>query len=321
MDTTEVSPEPHEPHWISRGAFFVVVWATVAAEALLCWAVYRQCYWLAALLVLVCSHLFHGQLIGFHEASHGLLRKNRRMNEIDGVLLGTFSFVSFSLYRAAHQLHHAQLGTPRDEEFWPYVEPGKPRWVRILAAFAELNLGLLVTPLIFGRTFLRNGSPIRSKKVRRRVWAEWGLMAVVWTALLSTVAYFGVWKYFLWMYLAPGAISANLQSWRKFIEHVGMTGSTCNGITRSIVADTWLGRLVALTLLHEPFHGVHHQHAGLPHAKLPQFSSSLEPKAPGEPPPFPSYRHALLDLLRSLRDPRVGAQWTAEPQHARVSGQ
>jgi fatty acid desaturase len=88
-----------------------------------------------------------------------------------------------------------------------------------------------------------------------------------------------------------------------------MTGSTTNGITRSIVADTWVGRLVAFSLLHEPFHGVHHERAGIPHAKLPQFASWLEPKAPGERPPFPSYRHAFLDLLRSLGNPRMGAQW------------
>jgi fatty acid desaturase len=93
-------------------------------------------------------------------------------------------------------------------------------------------------------------------------------------------------------------------------------------VTRSIVADTWVGRLVAFSLLHEPFHGVHHQHAGLPHAKLPQFASSLAPKAPGERPPFPSYRHALLDLLRSLGNPRVGAQWVTEPaRHAPANGQ
>ena len=63
--------------------------------------------------------------------------------------------MSFSLYRAAHQLHHAYLATERDEELWPFVIPGMPRWVRILAAFLELGLGLLFTPFLFVRTFLR----------------------------------------------------------------------------------------------------------------------------------------------------------------------
>src|SRR4029453_6869538 len=125
------------------------------------------------------------------------------------------------------------------------------------------------------------------------------------------VAAFDLWKYFIWMYLAPALLAANLQSWRKYIEHVGMTGDTVNSITRSIVAESWLGRLVAFTLLHEPFHGIHHQHAGLPHAMLPQYTSKLMPKNPGERIPFLSYRQALRELFRSLADPRVGSQWRA----------
>ncbi len=113
------------------------------------------------------------------------------------------------------------------------------------------------------------------------------------------------------MYLLPAYLAGNLQSWRKYIEHVGMTGSTVNSSTRSIVADDWPGRIVAFTLLHEPFHGVHHLHVGLPHAELPGLASELQPAAPDERPPFASYRHAMLDLMRSLANPRVGAQWRA----------
>jgi fatty acid desaturase len=110
------------------------------------------------------------------------------------------------------------------------------------------------------------------------------------------------------MYLAPAVLAANLQSWRKYIEHVGMTGDTVNSTTRSIVAKSWLGRLVAFTLLHEPFHGVHHQRAGLPHSVLPQHVEKLQPKKLGERAPYTSYRYALIELVRSLADPRVGPQ-------------
>ena len=189
-----------------------------------------------------------------------------------------------------------------------------PRWGRVLAAFLELTAGLLFWLFLFLRTFLRAGSPIRNKKVRRRIWAELALLVVVWIGIVSAVTYWQAWQYFLWMYLVPAILAANLQSWRKYIEHVGLAGSTVNSSTRSIVAQGWLGRLLAFTLLHEPYHGVHHKHAGLPHAELPQLASELLPTAPEERLPYLSYRHALLDLLRSLPDPRVGAQWrTANP--------
>ncbi|PYL14570.1 MAG: fatty acid desaturase [Verrucomicrobia bacterium] len=250
----------------------------------------------------------HGMLIGLHEASHGLLRKSRRLNEFDGVVIGTLSLMSFSLYRVVHQTHHAYLATERDHEFWPLSQTTVPRWKRCLAAFFELNLGLVYTPFVFLRAFFCSPSPVRNKRVRRRIWAELALTVVTWTFILWVIATFGLWKYFIWMYLAPAVLAANLQSWRKYIEHVGMTGDTVNSTTRSIVAKSWLGRLVAFTLLHEPFHGVHHQRAGLPHSVLPQHVEKLQPKKPGERAPYTSYRYALIELVRSLADPRFGPQ-------------
>jgi fatty acid desaturase len=307
--TTETMIEPHEPHWLSRAAFQLLVVIFFVTQAALAFAVYRGFYWLAVPLALISSHLMHGMLIGLHEASHGLLRKSRLLNEIDGTIIGAFGFMSFSLYRVAHQSHHAHLATERDEELWPFVRPEIPRRARILAAVLELTIGLLYSPFLFLRAFLRAGSTIRNKKLRRRIWAEFSLSAGLWIAILTAVAWWDVWKYLLWLYLAPAWLAANMQNLRKYIEHVGLTGSTVNSSTRSIVSDGWLGRLVCFTLLHEPYHGVHHRHAGLQHAKLPQFAAVLTPTIPSERPPFPSYWHAFRDLIRSLADPRVGAQW------------
>ena len=308
--TAEPAAEIHEPHWLSRSAFQIVVFIFFATEIALA-AVLQSgaSLWFAVPLVLLAGHLMHGGGVAFHEASHGLLRRSRVLNEIDGTIIGLMSFMSFSLYRAAHQLHHMHLATERDEELWPFVHPQTPRWARVLAAFLELTAGLFFLPILFLRIFLRAGSPIRSKKVRRRIWAELVLMLIVWIGVVAAVAHWHAWRYFLWMYLVPVYLAGNLQSWRKYIEHVGMTGSTVNSSTRSIVAHGWSGRLVAFTLLHEPYHGVHHLHMGLTHAELPHRAPELAPQTADEIHPFPSYRHALLHLLRNLPDPRVGAQW------------
>lgn len=272
-------------------------------------ALWQGWMWLVIPLVLVASHFMHGMLIGFHEASHGLLRRNRSLNEIDGVLIGIFSLTSFSLYRASHQTHHAFLGTERDEELWPFVHPEMPRAVRVGSAFLELFFGLFFTPFLFVRTFLRKDSPLRKPSLRRRIWIELLGMAAFWIVVLAVVAYLGIWNYFFWLYFVPAWIAGNLQSWRKYIEHVGMLGDTVNSATRSIVPKTQLGRILAFTLLHEPYHGVHHQHSGLPHVKLPSHADELEPQAANELPPFPSYWQALLHLVQCLADPKVGAQW------------
>ena len=196
----------HEPHWVLRGAFQLLVFGLAFTEVMLAITVHRGLIWLAVPLVLVASHLMHGMLIGLHEASHGLLRKNRRFNEFDGVVIGTLSLMSFSLYRVVHQTHHAYLATERDHEFWPLSQTTVPRWKRCLAAFFELNLGLFYSPFVFLRAFFSSPSPVRSKRVRRRIWAELALTVVTWTFILWVIATFDLWKYFLWMYLAPAAL-------------------------------------------------------------------------------------------------------------------
>ncbi len=308
MNTTTTA-EPHEPHWIARAAFPVLAALFFITQASLAVALYHDNYWLVVPLALVASHLMHSLLIGFHEASHGLLRKSRLLNEIDGLIIGVFSLMSFSLYRAAHQLHHAYLASERDEELWPFVHPRTPRWARVAAAVLELTMGFFFTPFLFARIFLRKGSPIRNKKLRRRIWIEFGITAAVWAAIFTTDALFGTWKYFLWTYFIPAWLAANMQSLRKYVEHVGLTGATVNSSTRSIVAEGWLANFLVFTLLHEPYHGVHHWRSGLPHPELPRHAGALDPTVAEERPPFRTFRAALHDLFINLPNPRVGAQW------------
>lgn len=311
----EARPHPHDDdehvhtHWVSRAAFPIVVAGMLVFQGVLGYCVYREWYWLAVPVMLLVSHFMHGALIGFHEASHGMLRKSKFLNEVDGVLAGVLSFMSFTLYRAAHQTHHMHLATERDEELWPFVKLDSPRWARRLAAAVELNAGLFFTPYLFLRIFLRKDSIIRSRKVRRRIWGEFALMGIFWAAVVGGVAYWGLWNYFLWVYFLPGVIAGNLQSWRKYIEHVGLSGHTARSATRSIISDSWTGRLLSLTLLHEPFHGVHHLRAGLPHYELPHHAASLTPVHAGELAPFPNYWSAIRHLLGTLTDPRVGSHW------------
>lgn len=307
--TAEPVSELHDEHAVSSVTFQTLVFLIVLTEIAIWATVWKGWLWLTVPLALVAAHLMHGLLIGFHEASHGLLRKSRRLNEFDGVLIGIFSFVPFSLYRVVHQRHHMHLATEKDVELWPFVLPRAPRWARCLAAFLEVTLGLFYSPFLFLRVFLDRNSTVRSRKVRRRIWLELALAAVVWTGVVAAVALSGVWKYFLWLYLVPAMIAANLQSWRKYIEHLGLSGNTVNSSTRSIVPRSWFGHLFAHTLLHEPYHGVHHQNAGLPHTVLPRFTAILTPQNPNDLAPFISYRQALPDVIRSLGNPRIGAQW------------
>ncbi len=80
--------EPHEPHWVSRMAFPILALLLALNLGALFYALYISNWWLVVPLALTTSHLMHGNLIGFHEASHGMLRKSKFLNEVDGIFIG-----------------------------------------------------------------------------------------------------------------------------------------------------------------------------------------------------------------------------------------
>jgi len=302
----------HHVGWSGTWIWLAFVAAFLALEGVLLGLLLtglEQAWQVAVVLVavLLAGYLMHSHLIALHEAAHGLLCPVPWINDGIGRLLGLLSLLSFELYRAAHRTHHAYLATERDEELWPFVTPGTPRWLRRLCAFLELTCGLVYTPCLFLRAFVRPGTVIRKPAVRRRIVAELVAIAVLWTLLLAAVVAWDLWKFWLVMYLAPAWLAGCVQSLRKYIEHMGVAGSTALTATRSVQPVSWIGRLVAFTLLNEPLHGIHHKYPRLPQETLPALSSILVPSREGEMAPFPSYRSALWNMLGSLRDPRVGS--------------
>src|SRR5690606_22710497 len=133
--------------------------------------------------------------IAFHEAAHRSLCPSRFWNDAIGYFVGFHALMSLTLYRTVHRYHHAYLATDRDEELWPFNQPDQPRWFRRLAAACELTLGLFYTPLLFLRAFLRRGSLVRNRALRRRIRLELIALAVFWAGLLTLVTLAGVWFY------------------------------------------------------------------------------------------------------------------------------
>lgn len=269
-------------------------------------------WWAVAVVFVLLVHFMHACLLAFHEAAHRNVAPSKWVNDGFGLFVGTFGFMSLTLYRSVHRMHHARLGAPDDDELWPFNRPDSSRALRVTAAFLELTLGILFTPLLFLRAFLRPGSVVKDQATRRRVWAELAVIAVAWTTILSVTAVNGLWVNFLMGNLLPAIMAGNVQSWRKYVEHVGLTARDQAGGTRSIDAPGPVGRLLSDLMLHEPYHGVHHRYAALPHSHLPAHREVLpvaDPDQPGQPLLFPSYLAATADMLKCLANPKVGGQW------------
>ena len=196
------------------------------------------------------------------------------------------------------------MGTPQ-EELWPFVNPEVPR--ASAAPRTRARRRPLYTPFLLCARFC--AAP--HSAVGAPPHAELPLTIVVWSAILGVIAYFHWWIYLLIAYVCPAYLAGMMQSLRKYVEHMGLTGGKVLECTRTVIPRTLLGRFVVWTMFHEPYHGVHHKLPRLPHTALPQHRDLLEPPVGDEIPPFPNYRSALRDMLATLHDPRIGAQWAS----------
>lgn len=298
--------ELHRPGWAGTWLTLFYVTAFGAAAGLTAYLISEGQYLLAVPVVLANAYAMHFFLIAFHEASHGGLCPWRPLNEYLGRLIGLYGFMSLTLYRAVHHWHHAYLGTPRDEEFWPFTDPAAPRWKRRLAAAGELGAGLAYTPFLFARAFLRPGSRVALR--RPLIWVELLTPLVVWGGVFAAAVWSGAVEYFLACYLIPAVLAGNLQSLRKYVEHIGLTGHSWATLTRAVRDDGRAGWVLSVSLLHEPFHDLHHRYPKIPQEELPK-AAAVDPPPAGTTPVFPSYRAAFGDLLRTLRDPKFGPAW------------
>jgi fatty acid desaturase len=199
------------------------------------------------------------------------------------------------------------------------VHPHVPLWKRRLAAVCELSLGIVYDVVLFWRSFLRPGSPIQNPHVRARIKAELALIVCFWGVVLAATAWFDRWTWLLVVYVIPAVVAGNMHSLRKYVEHMGLTGSSILGLTRTVVPTSPLGRLLAFSMFNISYHAVHHYYGAMPQASLPTFTSLLTPRSVEERPSYRNYRSAFFDMVPTLANPRVGPQWNcAAPQCAGV---
>jgi fatty acid desaturase len=171
-------------------------------------------------------------------------------------------------------------------------------------------LGFVCTPVVFLRGVLAARNMPRP--TRRRVAAEYALCAAGWGLVLGAVGYLGAWVAFVVGYLIPSLLAGNLQSFRKFTEHLGLLGHDVPSTTRTVVDPSWPGRALSASMLHIDLHGPHHRRAKIPHFRLREATPLVyepELREPARANVFRSYPAAVWAMLRTLGDPRVGAQW------------
>mgnify|MGYP003791372231 CR=1 FL=1 len=282
--------------------------ALASVVAVLAWN--SGSYLLVAAALLVAGHFGHIVPLMFHDASHGTLHPVKWMNEALGFFLGLVTLVPLTAYRHAHALHHRYPGTERDPELWPYTMPGTPRSVRIACVPVEIVLGSIFTPILFLRAVLMADD--LSPDQKRRIRIEYAIAVLYWGLAVISAAMLGLWTPFLVGVVAPWMVAGMFQTVNKYVEHMGMLGSGILDSTRSVLDNRLPGRMLSASMQHVDHHGAHHLYAKIPHYHLPQATPLVMTEEAETASLYPSYFSAFVAMLRTLGDPRVGAQWIAE---------
>lgn len=105
-----------------------------ALAILACWSLITGClFWLQSIVLSVfalpiLAHLYTGLFITAHDAMHGTVHSDTRINDAIGTLCSfLFVFNSFKVMRPLHLAHHRYVATDKDpdflvdsSDFWPW---------------------------------------------------------------------------------------------------------------------------------------------------------------------------------------------------------
>lgn len=207
---------------------------------------------------------FNSVYFSIHEAEHGLLFSQCRMNSVAGTILALFLPAPYSFVRNVHLAHHVHNRSD-DEVFDLYFEED-PAWWKKLQFFGILtggfwltlvvgNIALALIPMRWLSRMMDVDRPSAAvmRYVNRR--NQWGIRAQAWLVLL---VHSGI----CW-WLGPKAIAYGLMylifgmSWStlQYVHHYG----TCRDVLRGAKNLRYGWPLDALWLNHG-WHLTHHLH-------------------------------------------------------------
>lgn len=204
-----------------------------------------------------------------HEATHGLVAGDRRLNDL--LALPPLNlWLPFPLYRQSHLAHHDTriLTLPRRDPESYYVDEATwarlPGPARALLRFHNTLLGRLTLGpfLVVGQFLVAEARALwAGDPVSRRAWL-WHLPGVA-LVLLWVVGACGLplWQYLL-CFVLPGT---SLTLLRSFAEHKALRTPE----ERTAIVEA--GTLLSLLFLNNNLHWVHHRRPSLPWHSLPAY--------------------------------------------------
>jgi fatty acid desaturase len=217
-----------------------------------------------------------------HEADHGMLFDNRRLNDAGGVLMALFFPAPFHLLRQGHLGHHMRNRSD-DEAFDLYFDGEHPVWKCMqlygtltgfywLVAVAS-NLVVLFFPFVLQPKYFTFDRPsvafmdALNPRYNRAMRLEALATIVLHTTIVLTLGISPV--HYAVMYLGFGVSWSAMQ----YVHHFGTTRHVLNG-----ARNLWIWGPLDRLWLHHNWHLTHHRHPTVPWVHLPHIGHKENPE-------------------------------------------
>lgn len=256
-----------------RGVAQVILeWTIIIAAAVFC-----ESYFSWPLYILVWA-LIGGRLLGLgilmHDATHGSLHPNKKVNDFFGDVLCSWPlFISLRTYRAKHLAHHKWLNSDKDPDFIGKVDDNWSfpisRW-RLFRIMIVQLLGLGVIDTF--RVMYKN--PVVEKKQPAPLWytlTRIGFYLLVIGALVSL----GLWKQMFLYWIIPFLTWTQFANkLRRLAEHSAVKGRNPDFQTRTTIHG--LISRIFLAPNQIAYHNEHHILPGIPSYHLPAVYQEIQ---------------------------------------------
>lgn len=216
--------------------------------------------------ILITALALNAFVLLMHDGMHFSLFRNRRLNWLGSVLLGSTFLMSFTAYRVLHTRHHRFLGDSRDpDDYQNYVQRPALLWS---LHFVRLTVGSLLYLTLIPILALKYSTDAE----RRRVLGEYAFLLAVYSALLRFVPG----HVLLVVWFVPLLIVGSLTAVRGFTQH-GITDAKDPFLaSRTVLPNPIIG----FFLLHENYHLEHHLFPEVPSYHLPRLHRLIWRKLP-----------------------------------------
>lgn len=223
-------------------------------------------FWFYPLAVLIIGNTYYSLALLGHEAAHGLLHRNTKLNRFLGSYFCHFPvFVSHTQYTLNHLRHHRNLGKPEDPDIFIYQNS-----YRSLSHWLIVSIrNILNFSTIRNYTAYFNGVPqFLMGKYPFKMKTDIPALLTIWTILIATVLTANLVKEFVLYWMIPLTVLLPWFFAGNSYQHYTETGPVIGRTYTILFKNRWLQEF--LFPLNINYHEIHHQCPDIPYYLLPK---------------------------------------------------